>query len=145
MMDNWLPSTSVMVSPSFRCPSQKPQGVSWTHLFLSYIHRIAPFLQNIFWLEPLITLLLPYCLGSSQHLRLQCTVFLNELCFHPCPLFKTNLNIKLKSILLKSKCVVKLTLPKERSVLCLGCSEVMCHIWQKCTCLGQGLWVTQYQ
>lgn len=115
----------------------KASRVSWTHLFLSHIHPIASFLQNAFWPEPFITFPYHYRLGSSQpSLGLLYTVFLNDL-FPP---FTT-----LKAILLKSKCAVELTSPKERSGLCLGYSEVMCHVRQKCPCSGQGVWVTQYR
>lgn len=115
----------------------KASRVSWTHLFLSHIHPIASFLQNAFWPEPFITFPYHYRLGSSQpSLGLLYTVFLNDL-FPPF--------ITLKAILLKSKCAVELTSPKERSGLCLGYSEVMCHVRQKCPCSGQGVWVTQYR
>lgn len=107
----------------------KASRVSWNHVFLSYIHPTS-FLQNAFWPEPFITFPYHYRLGSSQpSLGLLYTVFLNDL-FPP---FTT-----LKAILLKSKCAVELTSPKERSGLCLSYSEVMCHSRQKCPCSGQG-------
>lgn len=46
----------------------------------------------------------------------------------PLSLLKTNLNIKLKTILLKYKCAVKLALPKKRSDHCLGFLEVIWFI-----------------
>lgn len=106
----------------------KASRVSWTHLSLIHTSNcIFPtkcFLtRTMYHLPPTTT-----AWGQANHPSDCCTVFLNNL-FPPF--------ITLKAILLKSKCAVKLTSPKERSGLCLGYSEVMCHIRQKCPCSVQ--------
>lgn len=86
---------------------------------------IAPFLQNIPRLQPLL-LPLPLSSGAKHILSgLLQTVLLTVSLTPPLSLLKTNLNIKLKTILLKYKCAVKLALPKKRSDHCLGFLEVI--------------------
>lgn len=125
-----------MASPIFRCPSQKLQGylgiMSFSHTYIQ-LHLSYKMLSDRNHLSPSPT---TTAWGQANHPSDCYTVFLNDL-FLP---FTT-----LTAILLKSKCAVELTSPKERSGLCLGYSEVMCHVRQKCPCSGQGVWVTQYR